>query len=174
MKKILMLILFVSSVNAAPVLTQEVIHDGMLNGLNGVFKEITGQNNKAHEENCKSEYETLYARHSIELIKQKSDNNRLKNIAKANNIKYKSKKIKYLPIRNDKSFCILYWDYLKSSSHVISELQKENTKLKILLSKRNINYTPLLKTKTIVYSEKEVSKREREKAKEALKKQMSF
>ncbi len=53
MKKILILILFGSYVNAGPVLTQEVILDGMLNGVSGVFKETTGQNDKAHEETAK-------------------------------------------------------------------------------------------------------------------------
>ena len=169
-----MLILFISSVNAELVLTQEVIHDGMLNGLNGVFKEITGQNDQVHEENCKEEYKKLYERNSHLLKKAKNENIKLKELVSMNNLKYDDVKINHLKIRKNKKCSIEYWDYFKSTNHEISELQKENRKIKLLLSEHNINYEPLLKRKPTIYSHKEVTQEEREQAKEALKKQMSF
>ena len=174
MKKILMLILFVSSVNAELVLTQEVIHDGMLNGLNGVFKEITGQNDKAHEENCKKEYKKLYERNSQLLEKSKEENLKLKEIISMNSLNYEDVKINHLKIRKNEKCSVEYWDYFKSTNHEISELQKENRKIKLLLRGHNINYEPLLKRKPTIYSHKEVTQGERKQAKEALKKQMSF
>lgn len=182
MKKILtllsiLLVLFVSYVNAGPVLTQEVIHDGMLNGVNGVFKELTGQNDQAHEENCKKEYKKLQKRNSQLLQKEQSDNIKLKRIASMNNIPYEEAKIDHLAIRKNGKCSIEYWDYLKSTSHEISELSKENNKIKIMLAKRNINYTPMLKTTAVMpteYKTKDIKNDEREKAKEDLKKQMGF
>ena len=169
-----MFILFVSYVNAEIVLTQEVIRDGMLNGVNGVFKELTGQNDQAHDENCKKEYKKLYERNSQLLEKEKEDNIKLKEIASMNNIPYEETKIKHLPIRKNEKCSIEYWDYFKSTNHEISELSKENTKIKIMLSKRNINYVPLLKTKTTAYKHKKTNQDDREKAKETLKQQMNM
>lgn len=174
MKKILIFVLFVSYVNAETVITQKAIQDGMLNGVSGLFKEITGQNDKAHEENCKEEYAKLYERNSQQLAKEQEENLILKRIANMNNIKYEETKIDHLEIRKNEKCSIVYWDYFKSSSHDISELSKENSQIKSMLTKHKINYTPLLKTKNIVYIQKEESVSEREKAKEELKKQMSF
>ena len=168
------MVLLVSYVNAGPVITQEVIFDGMLNGVSGLFKEITGQNDKAHEENCKKEYKKLYERNSQLLKNENEENIKLKEIASMNNIEYEETKINHIEIRKNEKCSIEYWDYFKSTNHEISELGKENRKIKIMLTKRHINYTPLLKTKTIAYRNKEVSKSEREKAKEELKKQMAF
>ncbi len=91
-----------------------------------------------------------------------------------NNIEYKEIKINHIEIRKNGKCSIEYWDYFKSTNHEISELSKENRKIKLMLTKRNINYTPLLKTKTITYKDKEISKSEKEKAKEELKRQMGF
>jgi len=174
MKKILMLVLFVSCVNAEMVITKEIITDSMLNGVSGAFKEITGQNDQAHEANCRIEYKKLYERNSDRLKKEKEENKKLKEIVHMNDIEYEEVKIDHLVIRTGEKCSIEYWDYFKSTNHDISELQKENRKIKRILTTHNINYTPLLKTKTIVYREKKITKSEREKAKEALKKQMSF
>ena len=174
MKKILILVLFVSYVNAESVITQEAIRDGMLNGLGGLFKEITGQNDKAHDENCKKEYKKLYERNSQQLQKEKEENIKLKEIVSMNNIHYEEIKINHILIRKNEKCSIVYWDYFKSTNHEISELSKENRKIKRMLTKRNINYTPLLKTKTIVYDENKINEDERQKAKDELKKQMSF
>ena len=174
MKKILMLVLFVSYVNAGPVITQEMMADSMLNGVSGVFKEITGQNDQAHEENCQIEYKKLYERNSKLLKKEKEENIQLKRIIRMNNIPYEEVKMDHLEIRKNEKCSIEYWDYFKSTNHDISQLINENRQIKIMLSKYKINYTPLLKRKTIVYEEKEVSKSEREKAKEELKRQMGF
>ena len=176
MKKILMLVLFISGANAAQVLTQEVIYDGMLNGVSGLFKEITGQNDQAHEENCQMEYKKLYERNSKLLSKEKEDNIKLREIARINNIQHEKMKINHIEIRRTGKCSIEYMDYFKSTSHEISQLGKENRHIKLLLSNQKINYSPLLKTTTISYVQKEesVSLSEREKAKEALKEQMSF
>ena len=174
MNKILMLVLFVSYVSAEVVLTQEVIQDGMLNGVNGVFKELTGQNDQAHEANCQKEYKKLYKRNSQLLQKEQSDNIKLKEIASMNNIQYEETKIDHLDIRKNETCSIKYWDYFKSTNHEISELSKENNKIKIMLAKRNINYAPILKTKTAAYKNKDIKDEDREKAKEDLKKQMSL
>lgn len=172
MQKILILILFITYVNAQMVITQEVIRDGMLNGVSGVFKEITGQNDQAHKENCKKEYKKLYKRNSQLLKKEKEENLKLKEIVSLNNMKYEETKIDHIAIRKNEKCSIEYWDYFKSTNHEISELSKENRRIKLMLTKHNINYAPLLKIKTSVYRDKEVS--ERAKAKEELKKQMSF
>ena len=169
-----MFILFVSSINAELVITQEVIQDSMLNGVSGLFKEITGQNDKANEEKCKKEYKKLYERNSQLLKQAKVENIKLKELVRMNNLEHEDVKINHLKIRKNEKCSIEYWDYFKSTNHEISELGKENRKIKIMLTKRHINYTPLLKTKTIAYRNKEVSKSEREKAKEELKKQMAF
>jgi len=169
-----MLILFVSSINAGPVLTQEVIFDGMLNGVSGVFKEITGQNDKAHDENCQIEYKKLYERNSQQLKKEKEENVQLKRIVRVNNIPYEEVKMDHLKIRKSEKCSIVYWDYFKSSTHDISQLSNENKHIKVILSKNKINYSPLLKRKTVVYEEREVSTSEKEKAKAELKRQMGF
>ena len=171
-----MLILFASSINAGPVLTQEVIFDGMLNGVSGVFKEITGQNNQAHEENCQMEYKKLYERNSKLLQKEKEDNIKLREIARINNIQHEKMKINNMEIRKNGKCSIEYMDYFKATNHEISQLSKENTHIKLLLSKKKINYTPLLKSKTIVYAKQvdTTSETERKDAKEELKKQMAF
>ncbi len=174
MKKILMLVLFISYVNAEIVITKEMIADSMLNGITGAVKEITGQNDEAHEENCQIEYKKLYERNSKLLKKEQEENMQLKRIVSMNNIPYQEVKIDHLEIRENESCSIKYWDYFKSSSHDISQLSNENRQIKAILSKHKINYTPLLKRKTVVYKEKEVSTSEREKAKAELKKQMGF
>ncbi len=176
MKTILMLILFISSINAELVITKEVITDSMLKGVSGVLQEITGQNDKVHEENCKKEYKKLYERNSLQLENTKKENIKLKELVSMNDLKHKDVKINHLKIRKNEKCSIEYWDYFKSTNHEISELSKENRKIKRMLTKRNINYAPLLKTNTIVYEYKEerVSNSEREKAKEDLKKQMAF
>lgn len=38
-----------------------------------------------------------------------------------------------------------YWDYFKQSSHIISDINKENTQMKRLLSNRNIDYRSILR-----------------------------
>ena len=169
-----MFILFISCINAGPVITQEVIYDGMLNGVSGVFKEITGQNDQAHEENCQMEYKKLYERNSKLLQKEKEDNIKLREIARINNIQHETMKINNMEIRKNGKCSIEYMDYFKSTNHEIRQLSKENSHIKLLLSKQKINYAPLLKRKTVVYEEKEVSTSEREKAKADLKKQMGF
>ena len=176
MKKILMFALFVSYVNAGPVLTQEAIYDGMLNGISGVFKELTGQNDKEHEENCKKEYKKLYERNSQLLKKEKDDNIKLREIARINNVQHEKMKIKQMEIRRNGKCSTEYMDYFKATNHEISQLNKENTHIKLLLSKQKINYTPLLKSKTIVYAKQvdTTSETEREDAKEELKRQMAF
>lgn len=176
MKKILILVLFGAYINAAQVLTQEVIYDGMLNGVSGLFKEITGQNDQAHEENCQIEYKKLYERNSKLLQKEKEENKKLREIARKNNIKHEEMKINNMVIRKNGKCSIEYWDYFKATNHEISQLGKENRHIKLLLSKQKINYSPLLKTTTISYVQEEesVSLSEREKAKEELKRQMGF
>ncbi len=171
-----MLGLLVSYLKAGPVVTQEMIADSMLNGLNGVFKELTGQNDQAHEDNCQIEYNKLYERNSKQLKEVKDENVQLKRIIRMNNIPYEETKKDHLEIRKNEKCSIKYWDYFKSTAHDISQLSNENRQIKIMLAKHKINYTPLLKRKTIVYQEKEktVSKSEREKAKEELKRQMGF
>jgi len=172
----MLFVLFVSYVNAGPVITQEMIYDGMLNGVSGMFKEITGQNDQAHEDNCKIEYEKLYARNSQHLKKVKKDNIKLREIARVNNIQHEEMKIKYIEVRKNGKCSIKYHDYFKASNHEISQITKENNHIKLLLSKKKINYGPLLKTTTVSYAKKEesVSLSEREKAKEDLKRQMGF
>ncbi len=174
MKTILMLILFISSINAELVITKEVITDSMLKGVSGVLQEITGQNDKVHEENCKKEYKKLYERNSLQLENTKKENIKLKELVSMNDLKHKDVKINHLKIRKNEKCSIEYWDYFKSTNHEISELQIENRKIKLLLRGNNINYEPLLKRKSTIYSHKKVTQGEREKAKEALKKQMSF
>lgn len=146
----------------------------MLNGIKGVAKELTGQNDQIHEENCKLEYQKLYERNSRQLLKEKDENTKLKAILEMNNIKYKEVQTKHLPVRRGESCSLVYWDYFKSSSHDISELGKENRKIKTILTNHLTNYTPLLKTNTMGYSSKKVSDNERKKAKAELKKQMAM
>ncbi len=90
--------------------------------------------------------------------------------------KYEEAKIDHLEIRKNEKCSIEYLDYFKSTNHDISQLSNENRYIKVMLSKHKINYIPLLKSKTITYVDKEesVSKSEREKAKEELKRQMGF
>ncbi len=176
MKRIVLFIFFVSYVNAGPVITQEVIFDGMLNGVSGMFKEITGQNDQAHEDNCKIEYEKLYTRNSQLLEQAKEDNIKLREIARVNNIQHEEMKINHIEVRKNGKCSIKYHDYFKASNHEISQITKENNHIKLLLSKKKINYTPLLKRTTVSYARQEetVSQSEREKAKEDLKRQMGF
>lgn len=176
MKRFMLFVLFVSYVNAGPVITQEMIYDGMLNGVSGMFKEITGQNDQAHEDNCKIEYEKLYARNSQNLKKVKEENIKLREMARVNNIQHEEMRIKHIEVRKNGKCSIMYHDYFKATNHEISQLRKENNHIKLQLSKKKINYTPLLKTTTVSYVKKEerVSLSEREKAKEDLKIQMGF
>jgi len=176
MKKLVLVTLCFTSIYAEIVLTQEVIYDGMLNGIKSVAKELTGQNNEIHEKNCKIEYKKLFERNSYQLEKEKEKNAKFKTILKMNNIVYKEVQIKHLPVRKGESCSIVYWDYFKSSSHDISELSKENKKIKTILTNHHINYEPLLKTNIMGFSSKKGSNsdNERTKAKEELKKQMAM
>lgn len=174
MKKILMLVLLMSYANAQMVITKEVIADSMLDGVTGVFKEITGQNDEANEKNCQIEYKRLYETHSKQLIVAQQENIQLKRIVRANSIPYVEVTMDHLKIRRNTTCTIEYWDYLKSSSHDIGQLTKENRQIKVILSKRNINYTPLLKRKTLVYDDAPANQSERDSAKEELKRQMAF
>ncbi len=176
MKKILMLLLFVSYINAEMVGIQDVMKEGMINGVTGLFKEITGQNDQLHEENCQKEYKKLYERNSKLLKKEKEENIILRRIARANNVKHERMEIKHIEIRKNGKCSTEYWDYFKSTNHEISQISKENRHIKLLLSKQRINYAPLIKIKTTVYTKREesVSEKERKAAKEELKRQMGF
>ena len=171
-----MSVFVVSYLYAGPVLTKEMIADGMLDGVTGVFKELTGQNDQLHEENCQKEYKKLYDRNSKLLKKEKEENIMLRRIARANNIRYETMEIKHIEIRRNGKCSTEYWDYFKATNHEISQLGKENRHIKLLLSKQKINYAPIIKTKPTVYLKREesVSEKDRKAAKEELKRQMGF
>ncbi len=148
MKKIFMSVLFVSYLNAGPVLTKEMIADGMLDGVTGVFKELTGQNDQLHEENCQKEYKKLYDRNSKLLKKEKEENIMLRRIARANNIKHEEMEIKHIEIRKNGKCSTKYQDYFKATNHEISQLGKENRHIKLSAFKAKDQLCTINKNKT--------------------------
>lgn len=176
MRKILIFVLLASYANAQMIISQEMIKDGILSGVAGVFKEATGQNDEVNEKKCQKEYTELYERHSGQLSKVRQDNVNLKRLIRMNSIKYEEVKINHIPIIQHKKCIKKYWNYQKSSSHDIAQLNNENINIKTILTKNRINYAPLLKRKNIAYepNEESTSTSERQKAKEELKRQMGF
>lgn len=174
MKKILLLVLFTLSLNADMVLSKELIYDSMLEGASGIAKELTGQNDEAHEETCQNEYKKMRGRNSKLLAKEKQENIKLRELAYLNNIEFEEVKIKNLQVSRDRGCAREYYDYLRLTNHQISQISKENRMLKNLLQKRNIHYQLLLKTKPTGYVKEEVNDDAREKAKAELKRQLSL
>jgi len=174
MNKILIFVILVSYINAETVLTKEVIYDGILNGAKGLVKEIVGVNDKKHEENCQIEYKKLRAKNSKLLAKEQHDNTILRGLANRNSIKFEEVRIKNLQVRKNRLCSIEYWDYFKATNHLISKIGEENRMLKVLLQRKNLNYTPLLKVNSMEYIEDKVNDRDRENAKADLKKQLSL
>ena len=70
-KKLIFILVSLSYLNAEIVITKDIIADSMMGG-------VTGQNDEAHEENCKREYKKLYERHSLQLKHVKLENRNLK------------------------------------------------------------------------------------------------
>ena len=175
MKKILLLlVLFTLSLNADMVLSKELFYDSVLEGASGIAKEITGQNDEVHEENCQNEYKKMKERNSKLLAKEKQENLKLRELAYRNHIEFEEVKIKDLQVRTDGGCTREYYDYLRLTNHQISQISKENRMLKNLLQKRNIHYQLLLKIKPTGYVKDEVSDDAKAKAKEELKRQLSL
>jgi len=176
MKKILMLILFVSYVNAQMTISTEMITDSMMDGVTGMFKEITGQNDEQKKQKCQKEYKELYERNSQRLAMEKQENQKLKQLIYVNSIQYIEATIDHIQIKKHQKCTKAYWNYFKSTNHDISQISNENRKIKTILTKHRINYAPLLKDTTVFYKAKKVKQHtsDREKAKEELKRQMNL
>ncbi len=173
-KTLLSIFMITSYINAQIVLDSNFILDETANNVQSAFYQFTEQGIKDKEENCKKEYKILYERNSKQIKEAKEENIKLKNIIHSNNIQYREVKINHLKIRENSGCSIKYWDYFKSTNHEINKIKEENREIKRILTKRNMNYAPLLKIKLNknYKNETAINTNQRSKAKEELKKQM--
>ncbi len=144
MKNIMIVFVILTSFsNSVLIIDSDLIIDSVINN----FKNIRFTTSKKQNDNCIKEYEKLMTRNEKELKIAKIENDKLRYLAKTNQISFEEiDKSTDLKVRYNKSCSIQYYDYFKLSNKQISDLKKENIIIKRMLTERNIFYQPILKT----------------------------